>query len=163
MSTEFETERKQTINGSAARAALPAVPFDTADRRLARWGITLRRRQGGPDAGWQLTVPSGTDTRWELHRPLRTERPPQELAALLTGVTRGAELVAVAELTNPRVVGQRLAAHRPSAGAAVQEYLHDQVAVLLRQDVLVRAGADDAVHQLRVAARRLRAALREYG
>ena len=34
--------------------ALSATYYDTADLRLARSGLTLRRRSGGTDAGWHL-------------------------------------------------------------------------------------------------------------
>ena len=38
---------------------LEAVYFDTEDLRLARAGVTLRRRRGGDDAGWHLKLPGG--------------------------------------------------------------------------------------------------------
>jgi len=38
--------------GKAVESQLDATYFDTADARLARQGITLRRRTGGEDAGW---------------------------------------------------------------------------------------------------------------
>src|SRR4029079_5202148 len=40
--------------GEATESQLDATYFDTADTQLARHGITLRRRTGGEDAGWQL-------------------------------------------------------------------------------------------------------------
>ncbi|HYY10115.1 MAG TPA: CYTH and CHAD domain-containing protein [Kineosporiaceae bacterium] len=46
-----------------------------------------------------------------------------------------------------------------TAGSALTAYLAEQVAHLLAQDPLVRADAHDAVHQMRVASRRLRAVL----
>ncbi|HYS36027.1 MAG TPA: CYTH domain-containing protein, partial [Pseudonocardiaceae bacterium] len=36
---------------------LAAVYYDTHDLRLARAGVTLRKRTGGTDAGWHLKVP----------------------------------------------------------------------------------------------------------
>jgi inorganic triphosphatase YgiF len=36
---------------------LRAEYFDTDQLNLARAGITLRRRTGGPDAGWHLKLP----------------------------------------------------------------------------------------------------------
>ena len=36
---------------------LDAVYYDIADLRLIRAGVTLRRRTGGDDAGWHLTLP----------------------------------------------------------------------------------------------------------
>ena len=49
-----------------------------------------------------------------------------------------------------------------SAAAVVAAYLRDQVAHLQTQDPLVRVDAEDAVHQMRVACRRLRSALTVY-
>ena len=49
-----------------------------------------------------------------------------------------------------------------SAGDAVLAYVGEQFDALVTQDLLARRDAPDAVHQLRVASRRLRAALRVY-
>jgi CHAD domain-containing protein len=50
-----------------------------------------------------------------------------------------------------------------SAAAAVLEYLRRRTTALREQEPLVRLDREDAVHQMRVAARRLRSALRVYG
>jgi CHAD domain-containing protein len=47
----------------------------------------------------------------------------------------------------------------PTAGAVVVAYLAEQVQALIAEDPRVRISADDAVHQMRVATRRLRTAL----
>jgi CHAD domain-containing protein len=49
---------------------LDAVYYDTADLRLIRAGITLRRRTGGEDAGWHLKLPAGAGARDEIRLPL---------------------------------------------------------------------------------------------
>jgi len=53
---------------------LDATYYDTDDLRLAREGITLRRRVGGHDEGWHLKLPvtvnGGTGVREEIHLPL---------------------------------------------------------------------------------------------
>src|SRR4051794_41787152 len=36
--------------------------LDTADLRLAAAGVTLRRRSGGGESGWQLKLPAGAGT-----------------------------------------------------------------------------------------------------
>ena len=61
---------------------LDAVYFDTADLRLARAGITLRRREGGCDPGWHLKLPLG---RRQPRRAAGAARPspPQATAAEL--------------------------------------------------------------------------------
>lgn len=58
----------------------------------------------------------------------------------------------------PRAVDRRA-----TAGDAVMSYVRAQADKLLRQDLLARRHADDAVHQMRVACRRLRSVLRVYG
>lgn len=50
-----------------------------------------------------------------------------------------------------------------SAGAAVTDYLSEQVEALLAADPQVRREGPDAVHAMRVASRRLRSALRTFG
>lgn len=226
---------------------LEAVYFDTADLRLVRAGVTLRRRQGGSDAGWHLKLPAGTDSRDELRLPLgRSQRhPPAELVALTRVYTRGAALAPVAELSTHRrcwvladstgrslaelvddrvsartmgeqtttvswrevevelaehgrlklldrierrlvkvgaqradstsKLGRLLADRIPpdtappspdrarSAGAVVLAYLRAQADRLRRYDPMVRQDAPDAVHQMRVAARRMRSALQAFG
>ena len=42
---------------------LEAVYHDTADLRLARARVTLRRRTGGHDAGWHLKLPAAAGAR----------------------------------------------------------------------------------------------------
>jgi CHAD domain-containing protein len=49
-----------------------------------------------------------------------------------------------------------------SAGETVIDYLASQVAALLSQDPRVRRAEEDAVHQMRVASRRLRSALKAF-
>ncbi|WP_350352020.1 CYTH domain-containing protein [Microbacterium sp. A8/3-1] len=50
--------------------ALDARYFDTADGVLARSGVALRRRTGGPDEGWHVKGPRQGDGRLELGWPL---------------------------------------------------------------------------------------------
>lgn len=226
---------------------LAAVYFDTADLRLIRGGVTLRRREGGSDAGWHLKLPAGKDSREELRLPLgrSARRPPAELVALTRVYTRGAPLAPVAELDTRRrrwviadadgqalaelvedhvtaktmgeqtttvswrevevelgehgqrklldrierrllkvgaqragfssKLGRVLADRMPprvvtpnpdsarSAGDVVLAYLAAQAQRLRRYDPLVRRDAPDAVHQMRVAARRMRSALQAFG
>lgn len=217
---------------------LSAVYYDTLDQRLGRHGATLRRRTGGHDEGWHLKVPVGGDSRVELRLPLAdgpaTNEPPQELADLTFGMTRGASIrplaqlktkrriwrllspagELVAEVAHDRVSARRLddsstvdkwqeleveltpladagaldralraaglrrSKHRsklarvlpvttiaPSgdtAGDALLSYLRTQYEELVKQDLRVRRDEPDSVHRMRVAARRLRSALRVY-
>ncbi|MFI6817304.1 CHAD domain-containing protein [Nonomuraea sp. NPDC050328] len=212
---------------------LVALYYDTPDLRLARRGITLRRRRGGADPGWHLKLPAARG-RLEIARPLTrsVKVVPEDLADLVAGYTRGADLQVVAELDTKRTairlgnlvevaddrvkgtalgrepvrwreveaevldgdekllakVGKRLrkAGATPAAGASklarllepqpldrvvtksgsagevVMDYLGTQVAAVLSQDPRVRQAEKDAVHQMRVASRRLRSALKAF-
>jgi inorganic triphosphatase YgiF len=228
---------------------LEAVYYDAADLRLLRARVTLRRRTGGPDAGWHLKLPEGTARR-ELHAPLgrAVRRPPQALLSPVVGILRGAPTAPVATLRTRRVVvslraadgrvlaevaddtvtatvlaadagsaaevlswrevevelaagddalasavGERLLAagarpsessskvgrvlagrlageagppaatenggKRPAAGEFLRAALAEQLAGLQAADLMLRAEQADAVHQVRVAARRLRSTL----
>lgn len=90
---------------------LVATYYDTADLHLRAAKMTLRRRTGGPDAGWHLKTPSGAD-REELTAPLgpADEQVPAELASLVRAAARGEALVPVAELRTRRTVHHLLAA-----------------------------------------------------
>lgn len=103
---------------------LHASYFDTADLRLAAHGITLRRRRGGPDAGWHLKMPVGPDSRQELRAPLGRPRVvPARLAALVAAYTRGEPLHPVATLDTERTVVLLLGAD----GAVLAEVADDLV------------------------------------
>lgn len=227
-----------------------AVYHDTADLTLFRWGITLRRREGGGDEGWHMKLPvAGADgsTRDELQvpldagaigsvpgafieviAPLLREQPVVPVVTLSTERTASrlfdadgtprAELVddVVSILRDGRVVGafreveiealdaadedalrmlDRAVAFLVDAGAepssvskaasalgprtaaapdvpllplpgpdglavdAIRAVLCQHVRHLLLADVAVRRDLPDSVHQMRVAARRLRSAL----
>ena len=228
-----------------------ALYFDTSDLKLFRWGITLRRRDGGKDAGWHLKLPveSGGGARHvrdELQLPLSagtSASVPETFTRLLPGFLRGTTLhhvvtlrtvrqahvicdaagVELAELVDDTVsvlngrnvaarfreveveeishsvdlsilIGQLRAAGavpssiskaatalgpssvadadvprpRPvtaesTAADVVNSYLSTHVRALLFADLDVRRDAPDSVHQLRVAVRRLRSALRTFG
>jgi CHAD domain-containing protein len=265
MATEIrETERKyeappgtllpglEDLPGVAAESGpeeqrLEARYYDTEDLRLIRSGVTLRRRQGGSDAGWHLKLPEGGGSRREIQLPLArgTRQVPKELGRLVRAFTRGEALAPVAEISTVRhrrvlldeagdslaeVVdddvsastlgaqtelsrwreveveltggGQGLLAaadrrlrrsglspagrqakleralegqlparndgrgRRPSGSTAadvVLSYAATQVAAVTALDPLVRRDQPDAVHQMRVATRRLRSTLKSFG
>ncbi len=232
------------------RISMNAVYYDTQDLRLAREGVTLRRRSGGSDAGWHLklpvlshTVPDGTGVRDEIQLP-DSAAIPTELSRLVTVwarsaalgpvatlaserttlILRGADGLGLAELVDDTVsveggshnqaqfreleveatggderIVAEVAAVLRDAGAVGGEFVPkvvralgpqattpadppppmpvdardpagDLVAATLRRytrllmsyDVAVRRDLDDAVHQMRVATRRLRSALRSF-
>ena len=81
---------------------LEAEYYDTADLRLLRAGITLRRRSGGDDAGWHLKLPAGPQTRQENRLPGTSPDVPEELAGLVRAHTRGQPLRPVARIATTR-------------------------------------------------------------
>ena len=262
-----ETERKFRVHGlfrlpaldgpegidgvASVRAGgeldLHATYYDTADLRLARSHVTLRRRTGGSDEGWHLKLPTDhPETRTEMRCPLGSgeEEPPAELTDLVIALTRGSRIEPVAELRTQRSVvdlldesgdvlaeltddsvsvldGDHVAARfreievelgtatsglldavevllaqagavpggyaskvsralgplasappdlvepdapRPQdpAGAVVQAHLAKNVLTLLEMDRQVRLDEPDSVHQMRVAARRIRSGLKTF-
>jgi CHAD domain-containing protein len=85
---------------------LDAVYYDTADLRLIRAGITLRRRTGGADAGWHLKLPAGADTRDEVRLPMAGAgaEVPDEFAGMVRARARGAALAPVVRIRTARRV-----------------------------------------------------------
>ncbi len=87
---------------------LDAVYYDTADLRLIRAGLTLRRRTGGGDAGWHLKLPAGAGARDEIRLPLTTPTGdaegavPAELLGLVRARTRGAAVAPVVRVRTSR-------------------------------------------------------------
>src|SRR5215211_260005 len=83
---------------------LEAAYFDTADLRLARGRVTMRRRTGGTDAGWHLKLPV-EGARREVRQPLgrAVKNPPRTLAAPVSGILRGAAVGQVATLQTRRL------------------------------------------------------------
>ena len=232
---------------------LAAVYHDTPDLALIRWGVTLRRREGGPDAGWHLKLPvdgaSGSD-RDEIHLPLASGEvgePPPVLLDLVTVLLRGARVLPLVTVRTQRqpyllrncdarpvielvddvveivhdgvtlerfreievegiamdgavdrelmaevvallegagatrsslskaagALGPAAAAppdvpepqwpdRRDPSGVMIQAVLASQVRRLLWQDIRWRRRLPDSVHQMRVACRRLRSALRSF-
>jgi CHAD domain-containing protein len=112
---------------------LDAVYFDTPAHDLAAHRVTLRRRTGGPDAGWHLKLPSGPDARKEVREPLGTDTGddvPEALRDVVLAIVRDRPLTQVARISTNRTVDM-LYGHN---GAALAEFCDDQVTA--------RAGAD---------------------
>jgi CHAD domain-containing protein len=226
-----------------------AIYHDTRDLRLFRWGVTLRRREGGPDAGWHMKLPVKGITdgvRDELQLPLDAGQVgdvPAALATIAVPFMRSAALVpiadvrtqrtpyilfnaegvAVAEMVDDRVAiydnGEEVERYREievealepdfdlepivkvlvnsgatrssiskaaaalgpdaagppdvlapakvgphdSARDAITAFIRKHVRAFITQDVRVRRDLPDSVHQMRVAARRLRSGLKAFG
>jgi CHAD domain-containing protein len=96
--------------------------FDTPGAGLRLFGITLRRRIGGSETGWQLKVPSGT-ARTELQSSWPTKTLPPPLEKGVAGLVAGENLDAVAAIKTTRTAYQLLNAD----GELVLEVADDQV------------------------------------
>lgn len=77
--------------------------FDTADYALLRAQMTLRRRTGTSDVGWQLKVPA-RPFREEIRAPLDGAQVPDDLLRILQGVTRNQPVIPVSTLITHRSV-----------------------------------------------------------
>lgn len=137
----FEIERKYAVSdtaqlpgeralatagltvGATERRELEASYFDTPDGALGRARVAVRRRRGGPDAGWHLKE-RGDDGVRELQWPLSDEVPAGLVAEMQGRVGPAAEqLVMIARLSTVRLA----TLVRDAAGNAVIELVDDQV------------------------------------
>ena len=85
---------------------LESTYYDTAELDLMRDGVTLRRRRGPVDAGWQLKLPD-RDARMELALPGGKGPVPKQLSDLVVGIRLGRPLKRVVDMRISRSV-QRL-------------------------------------------------------
>ena len=136
--------------------------YDTADHALLRSRMTLRRRTGTNDTGWQLKVP---------HEPFREEiriddvsdHIPEELTRLLLGISGGRDLGHIASVVTERTVTRLLNAE----GRTLAEVADDSVnassstgstAVLTHWREVEVELADDETELLYALGKRLRRA-----
>ena len=96
--------------------------FDTSGAGLRLFGITLRRRIGGSETGWQLKVPSGT-ARTEIQSGSQEKTLPPPLAESVEGLLAGESLDPVATIVTARTAYRLLNAD----GELVLEIADDQV------------------------------------
>ena len=115
------------VEGDEVRDRFVTNVLDTADRRLARAGLTLRRRTGGNDAGWRLTIPAAAGARREIRLPPGGDRDvdmvPRTLGRMVWARSRGEPLLPVARITTDRTVRHLLDA----TGQALVEVADDRV------------------------------------
>ena len=173
----LERERK-LVGSPETLAALDGEPIeprlftstyhDTGDRRLARHGITIRRRLENGVNLWQLKLPRESG-RLELEEPGGPGSVPEPLARLLVGVLHGAELEEAAAIQTRRT-GKRATLAGGTVEATVDEVTlmdeqraedgftelevelieGDAAAVLEAERVLVEAGAEPTDQQPKV-------------
>ncbi len=128
--------------GTAEPRDLDARYYDTAEFALAVAGYALRRRSGGPDAGWHLKGPRRGGGRVELGWPLgpsEDEDVPDAVRASVATVTEG-ELRPIARILNSRTAY----ALRAADGELVGEFVDDRVTATdlrtERRPLLARVG-----------------------
>jgi inorganic triphosphatase YgiF len=97
--------------------------FDTPGAGLRLFGVTLRRRIGGSETGWQLKVPNGV-ARTEFQSGSRANTLPAALAKAVVGLRAGDRLGPVAVVKTTRTAYRVLNAD----GELVVEIADDQVA-----------------------------------
>ncbi len=105
---------------------LDAVYYDTPGQHLATHRVTLRRRTGGPDAGWHLKLPGGADARTEVRLPLDASdgtTVPDELRDVVLAIVRTDPLAPVARISTTRTIDV-LYGH---SGAPLAEFCDDEV------------------------------------
>jgi CHAD domain-containing protein len=144
VASTLERERKlagtaaalDVLDGEAIGPRVFASTYhDTADRRLARLGITLRRRVENGVSLWQLKLPRA-EGRLELEEPGGPGALPEPLAKLLAGVLHDTPLEEAATLRTRRS-GKRVA-----IGGGTVEATLDEVSLL------VGGRADDTFSEL---------------
>lgn len=141
-----EVERKLTVDAgftlpdlttvdavTSVRAHAPftmrAVYFDTTERTLFRWRITMRRREGGSDAGWHVKLPvAGADAsaRDELRLPLGNapaDLVPAALVDIVSPLLRGLAVMPLVIVETTRTPHDLLDA----SGRIVAEVVDDAV------------------------------------
>lgn len=106
---------------------LDAQYLDTSEMALARSGYALRRRTGGPDAGWHIKGPRQGHGRTEDHWPLGADDavPSSVLDAVRTVVPEATDvsLTPLARIRNDRVAYNLLDAD----GGVLAEFVDDHV------------------------------------
>jgi CHAD domain-containing protein len=111
MKQAIERERKFDVGPTFHLPPLPGTPlarrvfvstyYDTPDHRLARHGVTVRRRTERRKHRWQVKLPRSAARR-EAEFPGTPGPPPDPVRKLLPVYTRGAELVPIATLATRR-------------------------------------------------------------
>ena len=112
---------------------LESTYFDTAGRDLFGSLVTLRRRTGDADAGWQLKIP-WSGARQEVRVPLQGSRGvPTELRTLTVGLRGRAALRTIATLRTERDVRRIVDAD----GNGLAEIVHDTVTATVKHEFSV--------------------------
>jgi len=115
--------------GPTTTRTLTAAYYDTADLRLARWGITVRHRDAD-GSGWTVKLPEGDGGPALVRREVSFEggaaRIPARVLDLLRAYVRHTPLQGVARLRTHRTAVELL----DTEGRPVAEVVDDEVSVL---------------------------------
>jgi len=129
---DFKLQELDEVDGAVQATQheerrLETVYLDTPDLRLARWGCSLRLRQG---EGWTLKLPSSSNgptlNRRELEFPADGGRPPEAATTLVMAYVRRSSLVPVASLSTVR----RRVQLAQAGGPVLAEVVDDDVSVI---------------------------------
>ncbi len=146
-----------------ASAADPAdTPYDTAGNALGRRSVELVRRVQDDSARWIIRLMLAGQHHEVTFAGLKS-RPldlPVALSRHLVGFTGGEELAPVRPSGSSGAAGSTSLAQRAGAPAALSAMLRHLSDQLLVGDLAVRLELPDAIHQLRVTCRSLRALLK---
>ncbi|WP_298039325.1 CYTH domain-containing protein [uncultured Microbacterium sp.] len=135
----FEIERKYDVDVSTPLPSWETIPgvltvsegelreldaryLDTADVALSRAGVALRRRTGGPDAGWHIKGPREGDGRIELGWPLGEEGDLPDAVAEAIARWTTEPLTPLARIENSRT-----AYFLAGASGVIAEFVDDRV------------------------------------
>ncbi|MEW6152766.1 MAG: CYTH and CHAD domain-containing protein [Actinomycetota bacterium] len=134
----FDGLAEGVVTEALTPRTLDAVYYDTADLRLARWGVTVRFRGGDGGGGWTVKLPEGEDgpalVRREVPVPGGPGSPPPAVSDLVRAFLRTSPLVVVARLRTRR----RGFALRDEEGHRLAEIVDDEVTVLEGRRVAAR-------------------------
>jgi CHAD domain-containing protein len=149
----IRTRRRSSTLADASGEALAEIALDAVTAEalgspaaLSRWNEVEIELAEGVDGGARLLAAADR----ELRR---------------SGLTRSAhrmKLEAALGQAMPVPAPEPATGRKAGAGDVLLAYLRGQVEELLYRDVLVRRAEPDAVHRMRVAARRIRAVLQEF-
>lgn len=122
--------------GAPRSRVLDTIYLDTRDLTLARFGITLSRCSGGPDAGWRLTLPQEAGAQVDVRMPVDGSahdsgiHAPAPLAQRVGAYVPGAALEPVVRLRTHRALRPLL----DTTGNTLAEFAMNEVRATVLED-----------------------------
>lgn len=114
------------VSAEPAPRQLQTVYFDTPNRRLAAFGVVLRRRHGGPDAGWHIKY-RDAQGKQEIHVPLlkTSDRLPAQMKQYIAGLLADEDIAPLVMVENTRQVSN---VYHPTWGHVAEICMDDVTA-----------------------------------